>query len=204
MTAALRVPRAVALWAIAALVAASSLVSFGESYRGLYLWAHGHGLAGLWAAVFPLMVDCFIAVGELALFVAMIGQWERVIYWWGVTGLGLVVSVLGNVGHVTSDLISYRVTAAVPPLAAAASLTVGLGVLKRIRAGQILSRDEESACALVQSARVAYCDGDYDAALGYIQRAEMAHPPIAPELAKARTAVLAAANGPAITEGARD
>ncbi len=65
----LRVPRRIPLALVAALVealvAAASLVSFAESYRGLYLWAHCHGLAGLW----PLQVDVFIAVGELALFV---------------------------------------------------------------------------------------------------------------------------------------
>jgi hypothetical protein len=62
----LRVPRSGALAAIAVLVAGALLVSFAESYRGLYLWAHG--LGGLWAVAWPLQVDTFIAVGELALF----------------------------------------------------------------------------------------------------------------------------------------
>ena len=31
-------------------------------------------LAGFWAAAFPLQVDTFIVVGELALFVAMVDQ----------------------------------------------------------------------------------------------------------------------------------
>jgi hypothetical protein len=70
MNAALRIPRSIALAAIAAIVAAASLVSFAESYRGLYLWAGGHGLTGIWAAAWPLQVDIFIAVGELTLFVA--------------------------------------------------------------------------------------------------------------------------------------
>ena len=60
---------------IATLVAVASLVSFAESYRGLYLWAHRHGLAGLWAAIWPMQVDVFIAVGELALFVALVDRW---------------------------------------------------------------------------------------------------------------------------------
>ena len=50
----LRVPRRIAL----ALVAAASLVSFAESYRGLYLWAHRHGLAGLWAHCGPCRSTC--------------------------------------------------------------------------------------------------------------------------------------------------
>jgi hypothetical protein len=49
-----------------------------------------------------------------------------------VTLAGLAVSVAGNVGHVTGHSIADRATAAVPPLAAAAALAVGLGVLKRV------------------------------------------------------------------------
>jgi len=132
--AALRVPRALALAGIAVLVGAASLTSFAESYRGLYDWSHEHGLTGLWSAVWPLQVDVFIAVGELALFVALADSWRtrsRVGAWLVTLG-GLTVSVAGNVGHVHSHLISYRATAAVPPLAAAAALAVGLGVLKRV------------------------------------------------------------------------
>ena len=71
----LALPRRVALAAIASLVAAASLVSFAESCRGLYMWAHGHGLSGPWAVAWPLQVDVFIAVGELALFVALADNW---------------------------------------------------------------------------------------------------------------------------------
>ncbi len=46
MSGILRVPRRAALAAITVLVAASSFVSFGESYRGLFDWAREHGLAG--------------------------------------------------------------------------------------------------------------------------------------------------------------
>jgi len=130
----LRVPRRAALAGISALVAAASLVSFAESYRGLYLWASHHGLHGLWAAVWPLQIDVFIAVGELALFVALADRWQAGsrIAAWLVTTLGLAVSVAGNVGHVTGHSLTGRATAAVPPLAAAAALAVGLGVLKRV------------------------------------------------------------------------
>ena len=130
----LRVPRGIALALIAAMVAIASLVSFAESYRGLYLWAHHHGLVGFWAAIWPLQVDVFIAVGELALFVALVDRWaprSRTAAWL-VTLTGLAVSVGGNVGHVTGESLAVRATAAVPPLAAAAALAVGLGVLKRV------------------------------------------------------------------------
>jgi hypothetical protein len=134
VTGVLRVPRLAALVAIAALVAAASAVSFAESYRGLFLWAHEHGLTGPWAVIWPLQVDVFIAVGELALFVALADRWpprSRAAAW-AVTLAGLAVSVAGNVGHVASPALPARVTAAVPPLAAAAALAVGLGVLKRV------------------------------------------------------------------------
>jgi hypothetical protein len=132
--AALRLPRGLALAGISVLVGAASLTSFAESYRGLYDWSHEHGLSGLWSAVWPLQVDVFIAVGELALFVALADSWRtrsRAGAWLVTLG-GLAVSVAGNVGHVHSHLMSDRATAAVPPLAAAAALAVGLGVLKRV------------------------------------------------------------------------
>jgi hypothetical protein len=132
MTGILRVPRRAALAAIAVLVAAASLVSFAESYRGLWLWAHEHGLSGVWAVAWPLQIDTFIGVGELALFVALADSWppRSRLAAWGVTVLGLAVSVAGNVGHVQAHALAARATAAVPPLAAAAALAVGLGVLK--------------------------------------------------------------------------
>jgi len=128
--------RRAALAAIAVLVGAASLVSFAESYRGLLDWASRHGLAGPWAVAWPLQVDTFIGVGELALFVALADRWparSRAAAW-AVTVAGLAVSVAGNVGHVAGHSAASRATAAVPPLAAAAALTVGLGVLKRVAA----------------------------------------------------------------------
>jgi Protein of unknown function (DUF2637) len=134
VTGILRAPRSIALAVIAALVAAASLVSFCESFRGLYLWAGEHGLSGLWAAAWPLQIDTFIGVGELALFVALVDRWpaRHRAAAWTVTAIGLAVSVAGNVGHVAGHDLSSRVTAAVPPLAAASALAVGLGVLKRV------------------------------------------------------------------------
>lgn len=130
----LRLPRLVALAAIAVVIGAASLTSLAESYRGLFDWSHEHGLSGTWVAVWPLQVDSFIVVGELALFVGLADLWtlRQRIGAWAVTLAGLAVSVAGNVGHVQSHLLSDRATAAVPPLAAFAALWVGLGVLKRV------------------------------------------------------------------------
>lgn len=130
----LRAFRLAALCAIAAVVAAASSASFAESYRGLWLWARHHGLAGFWAAAFPLQVDAFIVVGELTLFVAMTDRWGRRdrVGAWTVALLGLAASVAGNVGHVAAHDLQSRGTAAVPPLSAFVALWVGLGVLKRV------------------------------------------------------------------------
>lgn len=130
----LRRPRGAALAMIAVLVTSASLVSFAESYRGLYLWAAHHGLSGLWAALWPIQVDTFVAVGELALFVGLVDGWSARsrLSAWLVTLAGLVASVAGNIGHVMGHSFAVRATAAVPPLAAASALAVGLGVLKRI------------------------------------------------------------------------
>jgi hypothetical protein len=49
-----------------------------------------------------------------------------------VTVLGLAVSVLANIGHVGGASWTTHVTASVPPLAAALSLAVALGTLKRV------------------------------------------------------------------------
>ena len=88
--------------------------------------------------MWPLQLDMFIAVGELALFVALADGWPRRSRAgaWAVTLAGLAASVAGNVGHVAGHSLTDRATAAVPPLAAAAALAVGLGVLKRVVAAR--------------------------------------------------------------------
>jgi hypothetical protein len=134
--------RSAALAATGMLVAAASLVSFAESYRGLFEWSHRHGLSGVWSAVWPLQVDVFIAVGELSLFTALVDRWparSRVLPWTVTLG-GLAVSVAGNIGHVAGNSLTSRATAAVPPLAASAAMAVGLGVLKRVVSARRIAR----------------------------------------------------------------
>ena len=126
--------RTVALALITGIVAAASAAAFAESYHGLYVWAGRHGYAGFWVAVYPLQVDSFIVVGELALVVAMTDRWNRRdrVAAWTVAFAGLAASVAGNIGHIGAADIQSRGTAAVPPMAAFAALWVGLGVLKRV------------------------------------------------------------------------
>jgi Protein of unknown function (DUF2637) len=134
MTGILRGPRRVALMLIATVMAAATVVALAQSYRALYDWARSHGVPGGWAAAWPLQVDTFLVVGELALFVALVDRWtlRARMPAWLVTLGGLAVSVAGNVGHVHTHDLLVRATAAVPPVAAALALAIGLGVLKRV------------------------------------------------------------------------
>lgn len=134
MTGYLHRSRHIALCVIGGAVTLASLVSFAESYRGLFLWSRAHQVPGVFAVTWPLMVDLFMLVGELALLVALVDRWgarSRVLPWAAVAG-GLAASIAGNIGHVTGDLWTVRATAAVPPVAAVATLAVGLGILKRV------------------------------------------------------------------------
>lgn len=134
MTGSLASPRRYALYAVSALVTTSTAVAFGESYRALFLWASRHDVPSGWAFIWPAMLDVFVAVGELALFVGLVDQWSaRHRAWaWAVTFGGLAASIAANVGHVGAAQWTDRLTAAVPPVAAFVALTVGLGVLKRV------------------------------------------------------------------------
>jgi Protein of unknown function (DUF2637) len=113
--------------------------------------------------IWPLQVDVFIAVGELALFVALADRWapRSRLAAWAVTACGLAVSVAGNVGHVTGHSLTTRATAAVPPLAAAAALTVGLGALKRV----VERHHQVYGTTSVQPAPAVAADADHAARL---------------------------------------
>lgn len=126
-------PRKAALSGIATIVTVSTVTAFTESYRGLYEWASHHRLTQGWAVAWPVQVDAFIALGELALFLGIVDKLpgRARLFAWCVTITGAVVSVLGNIGHVGgSATVEDKVTAAVPPCAAFFGLMVGLQILK--------------------------------------------------------------------------
>ena len=183
------------------MVTAASVTSFAGSYRDRLSWATEHGLSGPWAVVWPLQVDVFIAVGELALFVALADRWpprSRAAAW-TVTLAGLVVSVAGNVGHVTSHSLTSRGTAAVPPLAAAAALAVGLDVLKRVverhhkaTAGATRGPARKATTRATEAARKAIAQGHPAPSARALARAHHIGRDKATEV---RTAMLAEADG---------
>lgn len=122
-----------ALGMIVVLNALATVVSFGESYAGLYRWAIEHGVAGFWGGVWPMMVDLIILVAEAGLFVAHHDKWHwRHKAWlWSVMFTALGVSTGGNTGHVHSTDYLSHLTAALPPVALMFATTVGFGVMKR-------------------------------------------------------------------------
>src|SRR5262249_59542239 len=94
-------PRAgcMALYGIAAIATAASLNALAHSYAGLYAWALHHRLTGWQAVSWPAEIDVFLAVGELALYVAYLDGWpvRQRVWPWATTLVGLAVSVAGSV-----------------------------------------------------------------------------------------------------------
>ena len=129
-----------ALSAIGAIAILASVNALAHSYAGLYEWAVHHRLTGWQATSWPAEIDVFLAVGELALYVAYLDGWPaRWRIWpWAMALIGLAVSMAGNIGHIQAKpgqpvILADRLTAATSPLAAFAGLSVGLLVLKMTR-----------------------------------------------------------------------
>ena len=132
--------RRAALYAIGVIAMLASANALAHSYAGLYDWAVHHRLSGWQAKSWPAEIDVFLAVGELALYVAYLDGWQaRQRVWpWTTALTGLAVSVAGNIGHIQAVpghpvILADRLTAATSPIAAFAGLSVGLLVLKMTR-----------------------------------------------------------------------
>jgi hypothetical protein len=132
--------RRLALYAIGTIAILASANALAHSYAGLYDWAIHHQLTGWQAKSWPAEIDVFLAVGELALYVAYLDGWpaRQRIWPWATALTGLAVSVAGNIGHIQGApghpvILADRLTAATSPLAAFAGLSVGLLVLKMTR-----------------------------------------------------------------------
>ena len=132
--------RRAALYAIGLIAILASANALAHSYAGLYGWAVHHRLSGWQAKSWPAEIDVFLAVGELALYVAYLDGWpaRQRIWPWTTALTGLAVSIAGNIGHIQPVsghpvILADRLTAATSPVAAFAGLTVGLLVLKMTR-----------------------------------------------------------------------
>ena len=132
--------RRAALYAIGVIAIMASANALAHSYAGLYAWAIHHRLTGWQATSWPAEIDVFLAIGELALYVAYLDDWpvRQRIWPWTTALTGLVVSIAGNIGHIQPEpghpvSLADRLTAATSPVAAFAGLTVGLLVLKMTR-----------------------------------------------------------------------
>ena len=132
--------RRAALYAIGTIAILASINALAHSYAGLYDWASHHRLTGWQARSWPAEIDVFLAIGELALYVAYLDNWpaRQRIWPWATTLTGLAVSIAGNIGHIQAQpghpvILADRLTAATSPLAAFAGLTIGLLVLKMTR-----------------------------------------------------------------------
>ena len=114
--------RKAALYAIAAIAILASANALAHSYAGLYGWAVHHRLTGWQALTWPAEIDVFLAIGELALYVAYLDDWpaRQQIWPWATALTGLAVSVAGNIAHIQAfpgDPVSVtdRLTAAASP-----------------------------------------------------------------------------------------
>jgi hypothetical protein len=125
--------RSLALYLIAGIVVIGTATAFVQSYEGLHGWASRYLSEG-WALTWPLQVDAWIAVGELALYVAYRDGWSarRRVWPWLAALSGLAVSTGFNIGHLAGADLAGRLTAAVPPVAAFGGLFLGLQVLKHV------------------------------------------------------------------------
>lgn len=150
---------AVTLMGVAVLVATGD--GFAQSYAGLYGWAIEHGLSGWKADSFPLLVDLFVGVGEMGLFLIAIDghrlrrslmSWLDLLVPLLVAASGWCASLVFNVGH-TRHVFSYQATAAVPPLASMIGLLVLLRTLHRYVA-QVDEQVRETAAEVVDETPV--------------------------------------------------
>src|SRR5437016_7317690 len=153
--------RRAALYAIGAIAIAASANALAHSYAGLYDWAVHHRLGGWQARSWPAEIDVFLAVGELALYIAYLDGWpaRQRIWPWATALIGLAVSIAGNIGHIQAQpghpvILADRLTAATSPVAAFAGLAIGLLVLKMTRQRTDVPTQRASTSAALVLARL--------------------------------------------------
>lgn len=140
-----RVTRTAARGTTVVLMGAAVLIAtgdgFAQSYAGLLGWAYEHRLSGWRANSFPLLVDLFVAIGEMGLFLLAIDGYKmarrRALSWLDLAlpaataTAGWGVSLAFNVGRIRGGTFADQVTAAVAPIAAMVGLLILLRTLHR-------------------------------------------------------------------------
>ncbi|MBD2897358.1 hypothetical protein amrb99_63180 [Actinomadura sp. RB99] len=169
----------IVLMAVVVLVATGD--GFAQSYAGLYHWATEHHLKTWKADTFPLLVDLFVAVGELGMFaLALEGHrlrksvmsWADVALPFGIAAAGWGVSLVFNVGSV-GHRFSDQATAAVPPVASMLGLLVLLRTLHRL----VTRPADELDASVSVRATVADADSPEGVANGYAMWAALEDTP---------------------------
>lgn len=122
-----------ALRTLAALIMGVTAACFVQSYRQLFDFATRH-LIPLWIApIWPAMLDVFVLIAEITLFVAIVKRWP---WWvlalaWPVALAGLVASVAAQWLYLPATATTLdRGSAVIAPLGATIGLALGLIVLK--------------------------------------------------------------------------
>lgn len=143
--AALRGPVSVSLALVALIALGASVWAMTESYADLVDFALRHGFAGWRARGAPAMVDVFIIIGELWLFICYARRrpWQDHLKGWISLSVGLALSASGNIWHVAHADIPTRISFAVPPAAATMALYIGLQAVKMYTARMHAARSHE-------------------------------------------------------------
>lgn len=124
-------------------VVIATAAGFAHSYAGLYDWGLAHKLTGWKADTFPLLVDMFILVGELGLFlIALDGlkvrksitAWMDIMIPSAVIAAGWGASLWFNINHLDGATNDDQVTFAIPPIAAMIGLMILLRTVHRYAA----------------------------------------------------------------------
>lgn len=124
-------------------VVIATAAGFAHSYAGLYDWGLAHKLTGWKADTFPLLVDMFILVGELGLFlIALDGlkvrksvtAWLDILIPSAVIAAGWGASLWFNVNHLDGATKDDQITFAIPPIAAMIGLMILLRTVHRYAA----------------------------------------------------------------------
>lgn len=126
----------VATWVIAVIALAAVNAGLAESFRSLITWAAAHDYHGVWAYIWPLIVDSFSVFGEVVIFLSIRRKWpwtKRVLPSIAIAfGLGVSVAVnIGVTAGITRDWLTPA-THSVAPIGAALMVTIGLSSLKSI------------------------------------------------------------------------